>query len=158
MPGASLEARPPRSQVCGFPAARLRGRHDWGPPGCSYAARTVRTYAVKWREPDGQTFVGRLALGPRTLCLDGRRLGAGEPPVNRQFGYEQLRSLRMGRGADRLDGRAALVVERPEGAYLVAGAGMGAPIIQELVDRLADATRAAETLRLTRSRSVPRPG
>lgn len=104
----------------------------------------MKTYAVKWREPDGKTYVGRLALGPRTLRLDGRRRGAEEPPVNRQFGYEELRGLRIGsRGAERLDGRPALVVERPDGAYLVAGAGMGAPIVQELVDRLAELRLAA---------------
>lgn len=99
----------------------------------------MTTYAVKWREPDGQTFVGRLALGPHTLRLDGRRQGAEEPPVNRQFGYEEFRGLHIGtRDAERLDGRPALVVERPDGAYLVADAGMGAPIVQELVDRLAE--------------------
>ena len=58
----------------------------------SYSARTVKTYAVKWREPDGQTFIGRLALGQHTLRLDGRRRGAEEPAVNRQFGYEELQA------------------------------------------------------------------
>lgn len=96
------------------------------------------TYAVKWREPDGQTFVGRLALGPHTLRLDGRGLGAQGQAVKRQFSYQELRSLRIGsRGADRLDGRPTLVVERADGPYLVADAGMGAPTVQELVDRLA---------------------
>jgi hypothetical protein len=98
----------------------------------------VKTYAVKWREPDGQTFVGRLALGLYMLHLDGRRHGLDEPAVNRQFGYEELRSPRVGnRGTDRLDGRPALVVERGEGSYLVSDAGMGAPIVQELAERLA---------------------
>jgi hypothetical protein len=97
----------------------------------------VKTYAVKWREPNGQTFIGRLMLGPLALRLDGRLRGAAEPPVNRQFGYEELRSLRIG-GRGRLEGRPALVVERPDGDYLVADAGMGAPIVQELVERLAE--------------------
>lgn len=96
------------------------------------------TYAVKWREPGGQTFVGRLALGPRTLRLVGRTPGAEGPTVDRQIGYAELQGLRIGsHGADRLDGRPALVVERADGPYLVADAGMGAPIVQELVDRLA---------------------
>ena len=95
----------------------------------------MKTYAVKWREPDGRTFIGRLALGPYALRLDGRLRGAEEPPVNRRFDYEELHGLRSG-SRERLDGRPALVVERTDGAYLVAGAGMGAPIVQELVDRL----------------------
>ena len=104
----------------------------------------MTTYAVKWREPDGQTFVGRLALGPRTLRLVGRRPGAEGPTVDRQIGYSELQGLRIGsRGADRLDGRPALVVERADGPYLVADAGMGAPIVQELVERLADLRLAA---------------
>ncbi|HEX4930783.1 MAG TPA: hypothetical protein VFV62_08730 [Gaiellaceae bacterium] len=97
----------------------------------------MKTYAVKWREPDGQTFIGRLALGPVALSFDGRLRGGEEPPVNRQFDYEELRTVRLG-GGGRLEGRPALVVELPDGDYLVADAGMGAPIVQELVDRLSD--------------------
>lgn len=93
-------------------------------------------------------FIGRLALGPRTLRLDGRRRGVEGPAVKRQFGYEELRSLRIGsRRTERLDGRPALVVERADGRYLVADAGLGAPVVQELVDRLAD-------LRLTAPRKA----
>jgi hypothetical protein len=98
----------------------------------------VTTYAVTWREPDGQTFVGRLALGPRALRLEGRRRGAEEPAVERRLGYGELRGLRIGtRRPDRLHGRPTVVVQAAEGAYLVAGAGMGAPIVHELADRLA---------------------
>ena len=104
----------------------------------------MTTYAVKWREPDGQTFIGRLAFGPRTLRLVGRRQGAEGPTVDRQIGYAELQGLRIGnRGVDRLDGRPALVVERADGPYAVADAGMGAPIVQELVDRLARLRREA---------------
>jgi hypothetical protein len=95
------------------------------------------TYAVKWREPDGQTYLGRLALGPRTLRLEGREPHG--PAVDRQIGYDEVHGLRIGSyGSDRLDGRPTLVVERADGQYLVAGAGMGAGIVPELVDRLAD--------------------
>ena len=69
---------------------------------------------------------------------------ADEPPVERRFGYEELRGLRIGSGsADRLDGRPALVVERADGAYLVADAGQGAPVVQELVERLSDLRHCA---------------
>lgn len=98
----------------------------------------MTTYAVKWREPDGELFIGRLALGPGALRLIGRRRGPGGASVERQFGYAELRELRIGSStADRLDGRPALVVERADGTYLVADAGLGAPIVQELADRLA---------------------
>ena len=104
------------------------------------------TYAVKWREPDGQTYLGRLALGARVLDLEGRQRDG--PAVNRQIGYEEILSLRIGsRGADRLDGQPALVVERADGRYLVTSAGLGAGIVQEVADRLAglrgDARRRA---------------
>ena len=73
------------------------------------------------------TFVGSLALGPLMLHLDGRRRGVDEAVVNRQFGYEELRGLRVGsRGAERLDGRPALVTqlgrERGHDAASFAGA------------------------------------
>lgn len=100
------------------------------------------TYAVKWREPDGQTYLGRLALGPRTLDLEGRN-PAG-PVVGRQISYEDVQGLRLGsHGQDRLDGRPTLVVERADGTYLVTGAGQSAGIVQELVERLADLRAAA---------------
>jgi hypothetical protein len=98
------------------------------------------TYAVKWREPDGQTYLGRLALGARTLGLEGRQPDG--PAVNRQIGYEEILDLHIGnRGADRLDGQPALVVDRSDGRYLVTSAGMGAGIVQEVADRLADFRR-----------------
>jgi hypothetical protein len=98
----------------------------------------VRTYAVKWREPDGATFVGRLALDARDLHLDGRLAGVDGPSVQRRFGYDELSGLQIGSRTDRLDGRPAVVVDRAEGRYLVADAGIGALIVHELVDRIAE--------------------
>ena len=100
------------------------------------------TYAVKWREPDGQTYLGRLALGARTLGLEGRQRGG--PAVSRQISYEGILSLRIGgRGADRLDGQPALVVDRADGRYYISSAGMGSRIVQEVAERLADYRGAA---------------
>jgi len=96
----------------------------------------VSTYAVKWREPGGETFVGRLVLDPSTLSFDGRPRGGDGASVQRRFAYEGLRAVRIGRGTERLDGRPALVVERPDGDYLVAGAGTGAPVVGEILDQL----------------------
>jgi len=99
------------------------------------------TYAVKWREPDGQTFLGRLSLGTRTLGLEGR--GSGGPAVDRQIGYEEILGFRIGSRSDRLDGQTALVVDRSDGRYLVTSAGIGAGVVQEVVERLAALRRAA---------------
>jgi len=101
------------------------------------------TYAVKWREPDGKTYLGRLAFGARALNLAGRQ--RDRPVIDRQFGYEEILSLRIGsRGVDRLDDRPALVLERADGRYLVASAGMGAGIVQEVAERLAGFRGAAQ--------------
>ena len=100
------------------------------------------TYGAKWREPNGQTYLGRLALGPPMLRLEGR--SPNGPAVDRQIGYEEVQGLRIGsHGTDRLDGRPTLVVERADGSYLVTSAGMGAGIVQELVERLAELRLAA---------------
>jgi hypothetical protein len=122
---------------------RLRAGHDRQQWSCSYVRWTLTTYAVRWREPNGETFIGRLALGPSTLRLVGRTTGAERRTVDRQIGYAELQGLRIGAGADRLDGRPAVVVERADGLYLVADAGLGPPIVQELVGRLADLRLAA---------------
>jgi hypothetical protein len=102
-------------------------------------AEMKRTYAVKWREPNGRTYVGRLALGVRTLDLEGRE--SGGPIVDRQLEYAGLRSLRLANGrAGRLDGRPTLVVDRYDGIYLITSAGGGVGLVQELVERLAPLT------------------
>jgi hypothetical protein len=149
----SSRSAPPHAQDCGLSAAKFRAGHDQRWWASSYSPWTVTKYAVKWREPDGQTFVGSLALGPQALRLAGRRRGVEGTAVDRRLGYDELRGLSIGR----LDGRSALAVQLLDGAYLVADAGLGAPIVQELVERLA-ALVPSENLRLSRNRSVLRPG
>jgi hypothetical protein len=99
------------------------------------------SYAVKWREPDGHAYVGRLELGPRALRLVSDIGGAG---VDRQIGYDELDGLRIGHDAgERLEGRRALVIERGHGAYHLTSTGLEAGILLELVDRLAALSLAA---------------
>jgi hypothetical protein len=94
------------------------------------------TYAVKWREPDGRTYLGRLALGAQTMRFEGRVQDG--PAVNRQIAYREILGLRVGsRGTDRLDGQPSLVIERADGRYLATSAGAGVGIVQELADRVA---------------------
>jgi hypothetical protein len=99
------------------------------------------SYAVKWREPDGSTHIGRLELGPRALRLEART--AGGTAVEREIGYEEIQGLRIGRSeADRLDDHPALVVDRADGSYSVTSTFLGAGILQELVRRMSSLSLA----------------
>ena len=100
------------------------------------------SYAVKWREPGGEAYVGRLELGPRTLHLVGG--DANGARVDRRIGYDELQGLRIAHDAgERVDGRRSLVIERPQGAYHLTSTVFEAGILQELVDRLSDLSLAA---------------
>jgi hypothetical protein len=95
----------------------------------------METYAVKWREPSGETFVGRLALGTSSLDFDGSSVDG--PAIERRFGYAELGELRIGyRRTDRLDGRPSLVIDRPDGTYRVTGAVSQVGVVPELIERL----------------------
>ena len=94
------------------------------------------TYAVNWREPDGQTYLGRLALSAKAIHLEGRPNDG--PAIERQLGYEDVRGLRLGNlGRDRLDGRPTLVIERADGTYQITSAAMQVGVVHELIERLA---------------------
>jgi hypothetical protein len=122
-------------------AEKISAGHGYEVADGEYPRVVNTTYAVKWREPDGQTYLGRLSLGAWTLGLEGR--GPGGPAVDRQIGYAEILGLHIGRRGDRFDGQPALVVDRAEGRYLVTSAGMSAGIVQEVLDRLASLRRSA---------------
>lgn len=99
------------------------------------------SYAVKWREPDGHTFLGRLEFAPRALVLEGRN--GGKAAIRRTIAFDGLRSFRIGRQAeDRLDGQPTLVVEQPGGDFLVTSV-MHAGVLQELAHRLSELSLSA---------------
>jgi hypothetical protein len=95
------------------------------------------SYAVKWREPSGQSFLGRLELGPKALVLEGRN--GAEDAVVRTIGLEELDGFRLGQArGEQLDGRPTLVVRHADGDVLVTTAVMHAGVLQELVHRLSE--------------------
>jgi hypothetical protein len=94
------------------------------------------SYAVKWREPDGKTYLGRLEFAPKALVLEGRENGS--PPTRRTLRYDELGGFHLGRaGAERLDGQPALVVE--------CGGDPAVAVEQVLDQRAVDAAGAVET-------------
>jgi hypothetical protein len=95
------------------------------------------SYAVKWREPGGRTFLGRLDFTPHALLLDGRN--GDDYGVTRTIGFDEMRGFRVGRADDeRLDGQPTLVIERPGGEWVITSKVVHAGVLQELVDRLAE--------------------
>ncbi|HLM35843.1 MAG TPA: hypothetical protein VK278_08700 [Gaiellaceae bacterium] len=95
------------------------------------------SYAVKWREPDGHVFLGKLQFERQALVLEGRN--GGEGTVRRTIDLAELRSFRLGQSADeRLDGQPTLVVERPGGDVFVTSSVVHAGVLQELADRLSE--------------------
>jgi hypothetical protein len=95
------------------------------------------SYAVKWREPDGHVFLGKLQFEPTALVLEGRN--GGEGTVRRTIDLGAVNGFRLGRDADeRLDGRPTLVVEQPTGALFVTSTVVHAGVLQEVADRLSE--------------------
>jgi hypothetical protein len=100
------------------------------------------SYAVLWREPGGQVCSGELELGEYALRLEGTcRDGTVS---TREIPYGAIAGVRVGRAArDRIDGRAALVVELSRDQMLLFTSPVGLGMIHEMADRL-DALVSAE--------------
>jgi hypothetical protein len=88
------------------------------------------SYAVTWKDSEGSTDAGRLALGSQSLRLDGAS--------SLEVAYDDLIGVSVGRGTgDRLGGRTTIVLNRRSGRPIWI-----APVVQhlallELFDRLA---------------------
>jgi hypothetical protein len=95
------------------------------------------SYAVKWREPDGKDYLGRLEFQANALLLDGRESGSAS--LLRRLAHDELGGFHLGRNSsERLDGRPALVVNCGGEDYLITSAVMHAGVLQEIVHRLSD--------------------
>ena len=125
----------------------------------------MTTYAVRWREPDGQTFIGRLCSRFSWAHLPAHHdsVGADGLAVARQFAYEELLgpAQRKPAAPAGLDGTAG--VHRR--ADLTAAISSPAPVWELRSSRssssgwlIFELGRAAEDVRLTRQTGVLRPG
>ena len=137
MAGAGVSARVDRTIRDGAVAACS------GAPG-GWLLRRVRrepglrrsSYAVAWREADGCVCAGELSFVRDHLRLDGTSSEDGRLRT-RQIPYGDLAAVYIGRGADeRLNDRAALVLERHSGAPVQIGA-LQVGTLGELTDILA---------------------
>jgi hypothetical protein len=97
----------------------------------------ITSYAVKWREASGQTFLGRLEFGPAALVLEGRD-GAADA-VWRTIAFEEVQDFRLAQSAgDRLERQPTLVIVHARGDVLVTSALVQAGVLLELVHRLSE--------------------
>lgn len=105
--------------------------------------RMITSYAVKWRESSGQTFLGRLEVGPTMLVLEGR--DGGEDAVWRTIALEEVEGFHLAQSpGDRLDRQPTLVVAHAGGNVLVTSALVQAGVILELVHSLSELRLQAE--------------
>jgi hypothetical protein len=126
---AAAQLRNSRTQISEHPHAAPPARRDAWP--------MTSSYAVKWREPGGHVFLGKLEFQRQALVLEGRN--GAEGTVRRVIDFAELRSFRLGQTADeRLDGQPTLVVERPTGNTFVTSSVVHAGVLQEVADRLSE--------------------
>lgn len=103
----------------------------------------VASYPVRWLEPGEELVTGRLTPGRDALLLEGSHDGR----LRRQtLDYRDVGSVRIGRtGAERLNGRTTLVVERRDGPTLLV-LPLGPGLLLELADLLAELCSGREPL------------
>ncbi len=93
-----------------------------------------RSYAITWQEMDGSPHSGKLELRANGVSLEGSNGGG---PVSLLVHYGRLLGLDLAPGANRLDGRPTLVLER-RGGIPIRIASVGAPgILSEVAERIA---------------------
>lgn len=96
------------------------------------------TYAVTWQEKESPPHSGRLELRPRGLRFEAVENGGARTPILREIAYEDVAEVRIGRvGADRIDGRPTLVVERRSAGPVRIASVAQTGIVSELAERLA---------------------
>jgi hypothetical protein len=92
-----------------------------------------KSYGVVWREDMLPLATGKLELLPRGLRLEGL---AGSHPTAREIAYEGLVGVRVGRAADRIDGRPTVVLERRTGQPITIATVPQPSLVGEIAERL----------------------
>lgn len=99
------------------------------------------SYPVVWAEPDARPATGRLTTDPAALRLEGATDGR---LVTRTVALDALAGVRIGRkDAERLSGRATLVLERHDGPDLLVQP-IGPGLLAEVADMLAELCASSE--------------
>ncbi len=99
------------------------------------------SYPVLWSEAEGQPVAGRLTPGREALKLEGSQNGH---LVQRSLAYRDLDGVRIGRAdSDLLSGRPTLVVEQHDAPDVLVRP-LGAGLLFELADLLAELCSRSE--------------
>jgi hypothetical protein len=105
-----------------------------------------KTYGVIWQE-------GMLPLGTGTLELLSRGMrfegSVGSHPTVRNVGYEGVAGVRVGRAADRIEGRPTVVLERRIGLPITIATVPQSSLVGEIAERLAALQLGPEATRRT---------
>ena len=88
------------------------------------------TYAVRWRENEGDAYVGKLALADDSVVLSGAASGARES--ERRLGYEDLADAHL----ERRDHLLLVLLGRGGNRLEIASLD-GVGVLHELAERIA---------------------
>jgi hypothetical protein len=105
-----------------------------------------KSYGVVWQEDMLPLATGKLELLPRALRLEGH---ASSHPTVREIAYEGLVGVRVGRDAERIDGRPTIVVERRTGLPIMIATVPQTSVVGEIAERLTALQLGSEASRRT---------
>jgi hypothetical protein len=105
-----------------------------------------KSYGVVWQEDMLPLATGTLELLPRALRLEGL---AGSHPTVREIAYEGVVGVRVGRDAERIDGRPTVVVERRTGLPITIATVPQTSVVGEIAERLTALQLGPEASRRT---------